>query len=196
MTTLVQNMMLQITKSFSDCHSQPLLTKFETFNNDNVASADVDTAAKAATKALLDFEKEKSDITRRTTNVIVTGLTPRQGVTTPHCSQSSVKMISHSRLEWSRQGDWARTRYLSQVHWNALFQFCPNVDGCWKEFRYHTELSIEMFVLKLTLSEHKSKYPYFINKLLKTNFGEIGGRTLVMPLEICITDLLRDAPRQ
>ena len=60
--------------------------------------------------------------------------------------------------------------YLSQVDWNALFQFCSNVHCCWKEFRYQKDLAIEMFVPKLTLSDrkHKSKYPYFFNKLLKT----------------------------
>ena len=53
MTTLVENMMLQITKFFSDCLTAiltPLLMKLETFNNANVDSANVDTAAKAAPK--------------------------------------------------------------------------------------------------------------------------------------------------
>ena len=51
MTTLVENMMLQITKFFSDCLTAtltPLLMKLETFNNANVDSANVD--AKAAPK--------------------------------------------------------------------------------------------------------------------------------------------------
>ena len=86
---------------------------------------------------------------------------------------------------------------LSQVDWNAHFQFCPNVDCCWKEFRYQTDLAIEiLFQNSHSLIESiKLIIPSsLINCSRQTpNFGEIGGRTLVMPIEICISDLLRDA---
>ena len=82
-----------------------------------------------------------------------------------HQSSPTTALYNFKKGNYSMIND-----YLSQVDWNALFQFCPNFDFCWKEFRFRTDLAIEMFVPKLTLSDrkHKSKYPYFINKLLKT----------------------------
>ena len=82
-----------------------------------------------------------------------------------HQSSPTTALYNFKKGNYSTIND-----YLSQVDWNALFQFCPNFDFCWKEFRFRTDLAIEMFVPKLTLSDrkHKSKYPYFINKLLKT----------------------------
>ena len=81
MTVMVQNMMLQVTKSFTDYLTAtltPLLTKLDTINENNVnATANVDTAAKVTTKALLDFEREKNEIERRSSNVIISGLTER-----------------------------------------------------------------------------------------------------------------------
>ena len=79
--------------------------------------------------------------------------------------------------------------YFSQVDWNALFQFCPKVYCYWKEFKYQTDLTIRMFVPKLTLSDrkHKSKYHYRISLINCSrqipNSGEIGG-TLVVSIEI------------
>lgn len=81
MTAMFQNMLMQVTKSFTDYLTTtltPLLSKLESIKDNNSnATADADAVAKLTTKALLDFEKEKSDIERRSTNVIVSGLTQR-----------------------------------------------------------------------------------------------------------------------
>ena len=60
MTTLVQNMTLQVTKSFSDCLTAiltALLMKLETSNNANVASANVDTAAKSGNQSTIGLRE-------------------------------------------------------------------------------------------------------------------------------------------
>ena len=58
--------------------------------------------------------------------------------------------------------------YLSNIDWNTMFQFCPNVDFCWNEFKHQIYLAIEMFVPKFPIFDQKGRkgYPHYINKLI------------------------------
>ena len=72
------------------------------------AALDCQSAVEIASRAMLEFEREKEDARARSCNVIITGLPPNPEINEVYWLNRSARITSLSNLELFVHGDWVK----------------------------------------------------------------------------------------